>query len=113
MTDSFDVGFLMGLLVGEGSFTGDRKKAAVQVNMHARHAPLLRHMREKWGGKVYGPYLHGGRHHVLWTIRGKDLVRLLVVLDDYVHRVPDEKIHSRWRRLKKRYNLSQQFELLA
>jgi hypothetical protein len=103
----FEIGFLFGLLVGEGSFTGDQKKAAIQVRMHKRHYPLLLHMCELWGGKVYGPYLHDGRHAVVWMVRGKDLLRLLVLLDDHLHRVPDEKIHTRWRKLKKRYGLSQ------
>ena len=86
MTDGFDVGFLMGLLVGEGSFTGDRKKAAVQVKMNTVHRPLLQHMQR---------------------------LGLLVLIDDYLGRIPDVKLRKRWRRLKKRYGLSQQFELLA
>ena len=112
-SSDFEIGFLFGLLVGEGSFTGDHKKAAIQVRMHRRHEPLLRHMRDLWGGKVNGPYLHDGRHSVVWMVRGKDLLRLLVLLDEHLHRIPDEKIHSRWRKMKRRYNLSQQFELLG
>lgn len=108
----FEIGFLFGLLVGEGSFTGDGKRPAVRVNMHARHEQLLRHMRELWGGKVHGPYVHDGRHHVIWTVDGKALLRLLVLFDDHLHRVPDGKFHKRWRRLKDLYGLSQQFDLL-
>lgn len=108
----FEIGFLFGLLVGEGSFTGDKRQGAVQVRMHVRHEPLLRSMCEQWGGRLNGPYEHDGRHSVVWMVRGNDLLRLLVLLDDHLHRVPDEKLHKRWRRLKRRYGLSQQFDLL-
>jgi hypothetical protein len=41
MNDDFKLGFVMGIISGEGSFTGDYRKPALQVKMHARDITLL------------------------------------------------------------------------
>ena len=40
--DAFEAGAILGLLIGEGHFGGDRKQAHVTIKMHVRHEPLLR-----------------------------------------------------------------------
>jgi len=53
---SYEEGFLMGVLVGEGHFGGDRLRPHVILHMHARQEKLL-----TWfltmvpGSKLYGP----------------------------------------------------------
>lgn len=55
---AYEKGFLLGLLIGEGSFCGDGRQPQIVIHMHARHEPLLR-----WvlgilpGGRLYGPYV--------------------------------------------------------
>ena len=73
MTDDFKLGFVMGLITGEGSFTGDYRKPALQVKLHARDIVVLEALRDMFGGKIYGPYTHGDRYYCLWVLRGEEL----------------------------------------
>jgi hypothetical protein len=73
MNDDFKLGFVMGIISGEGSFTGDYRKPALQVKMHARDITLLESLREMFGGNIYGPYTHSDRYYCLWILRGEEL----------------------------------------
>jgi len=69
-----DLGFLVGLLVGEGSFGGDGKQPQLTLRMHVRHADLFHRLVELVpGSKLYGPYGHGGRNYFQWMVRGQVL----------------------------------------
>jgi len=90
--DPRDVGFLVGLLVGEGSFGGDGKQPQVTLRMHVRHRDVfLRLVQLVPGSKLYGPYHHGGRHYLQWMTRGAALREYLApllldaidLMDDY------------------------------
>jgi len=73
-----DLGFLIGLLVGEGSFGGDGKQPQLTLRMHVRHADLFQRLVELVpGSKLYGPYGHGGRNYFQWMVRGQVLRREL------------------------------------
>lgn len=73
MNDDFKLGYAMGILVSQGSFTRDRKQAALQVKLHTRDEGLLDLLFEMFGGRIYGPYLHGERNYKIWLLRGDDL----------------------------------------
>ncbi len=90
--DALSLGFLLGILVGEGSFGGDGKQPQVTIRMHVRHRDVfLRLVELVPGSKLYGPYHHGGRHYHQWMVRGEALRRALLptllthraVLGDY------------------------------
>ncbi len=74
----FEYGLLIGLLVGEGYFGGDRKQPQVVVKMHARHLAVFNWLVSRWGGKLYGPYHHDGRHYYQWMARGQYLKEVLL-----------------------------------
>ena len=77
----FDRGFLVGLLVGEGSFGGDGKQPQVTLRMHTRHESLFRWLTTKFPrSRLYGPYHHGGRSYYQWMARGRVLVEDLLPL---------------------------------
>ena len=79
--DEFSLGFLIGLLVGEGHFGGDGRQAQVTLRMHVKHEKLFRWLeRAIPQGKLYGPYSHGGRKYYQWMIRGAPLHDWLVPL---------------------------------
>jgi hypothetical protein len=109
---SYEEGFLMGVLVGEGHFGGDRFHAHVILHMHARHEKLL-----TWfltmvpGSKLYGPYLHDGRHCMQWMARGKALRQELlpILLRNFDHL--DDHIQHRIRRMISKYKLCDQGQL--
>jgi len=78
LTD-FEAGYLLGLLVGEGSFGGTGKHPQVTLRMHARHAKLFLWLERRLpGSKLYGPYFHGGRSYLQWMARGSFLRQELV-----------------------------------
>lgn len=73
MTDK-EIGFLIGILAGEGHFGGDGRQPQITLRMHTRHADLFFWLeRTLPGGKLYGPYHHGGRSYYQWMARGRFL----------------------------------------
>lgn len=73
VNQSLRPGYVMGLIVGEGSFTGDRAAPALSVKLHELDPQPLRFLRRTLGGRIYGPYQHAGRHYRLFVLRGLDL----------------------------------------
>jgi hypothetical protein len=105
MPTQFDVGFLVGLLVGEGHFGGDGRQAQVTLRMHVRHEAIFRWLERTFpGGRLYGPYHHGGRDYLQWMARGPYLRDELVPLLD-LWLSPDLDRHSfdRFQLMKARY----------
>ena len=79
--DDLSVGFLLGLLVGEGHFGGDGRQPQVTLRMHVRHERLFRWLTTAFpGGRLYGPYHHGGRAYYQWMARGDYLRTVLAPL---------------------------------
>ena len=77
----FQLGFLLGILAGEGHFGGDGRQPQVTLRMHTRHERLFRWLQRAFpGGRLYGPYHHGGRDYYQWMARGEYLRRTLVPL---------------------------------
>jgi hypothetical protein len=90
----FDRGFLVGLLIGEGSFGGDGKQPQVTLRMHTRHEAIFNWLTARFPrAKLYGPYNHGGRSYYQWMARGRTLVEdLLPLLERYV--TPELDAHA-------------------
>ncbi len=81
LATEFEVGVLVGILVGEGHFGGDGRQPHVTLRMHVRHEPLFRWIERTFpGGRLYGPYNHGGREYFQWMARGAFLRDELVPL---------------------------------
>lgn len=78
-----DVGFLLGVLVGEGHFGGDGRQPQITLRMHTRHEGTFRWLERTYpGGRLYGPYHHGGRSYFQWMARGRYLREVLVPVID-------------------------------
>lgn len=90
--ESFGLGYAMGIIVGEGSFTGDRQQPSLEVKLHRRDVEPLEHLQRTLGGRIYGPYARGGRHHYAYMLRGRELRRALPVLQEH--------LPSSWKRLQ-------------
>jgi hypothetical protein len=103
----FDTGLLVGLLIGEGHFGGDGRQPQVTLRMHTDHESLFRWIERTFpGGKLYGPYHHGGRSYYQWMARGRFLrERLLPILERHLTASVDEKAFRRFCEMKKRYGL--------
>jgi hypothetical protein len=79
----FERGFLIGLLVGEGSFGGDGRQPQVVLRMHVRHERIFRWLENRFPQcRLYGPYNHDGRRYYQWMARGRALVEELLPLLD-------------------------------
>lgn len=106
LTD-FEVGFLVGILVGEGHFGGDGRQPHVTLRMHTDHEALFRWLEKTFpDGKLYGPYHHSGRSYFQWMARGAFLRNeLLPILDRHLVAELDGKAFGRYRAMKRRYRL--------
>ena len=74
----------MGLIVGEGSFTGDRQQPALQIRMHRRDLEALEQVQRELGGRIFGPYAHAGRNGYVYLLRGAELRRALPILHQFL-----------------------------
>ena len=101
----FDFGFLVGLLVGEGHFGGDGRQPHVTLRMHVRHEAIFDWLERTFpGGRVYGPYHHGGRDYLQWMARGAFLRdELAPVLDRFLSPSRDQHSFDRYQLMKDRY----------
>ena len=105
---AFLEGFLVGILVGGGHFGGDGKQPQVTLRMHVRHESLFRWIETHFpGGRLYGPYTHGGRSYYQWMARGSFLrERLLPILERRLTPELDAKAHASFLEMKSRYRLA-------
>lgn len=102
-----EIGFLVGILVGEGHFGGDGRQPQVTLRMHVDHESLFRWIERHFpGGRLYGPYHHSNRHYYQWMARGRFLRETLVPLLDR-HLTPDldAKTYGRYLAMRERYRL--------
>jgi len=102
-----DVGFFLGILVGEGHFGGDGKQPQITLRMHTDHEALFDWLLVRFPrSKLYGPYHHGGRSYFQWMARGRALREdILPLLDAYLEPDMDDKAWRRYQEMKQRYGL--------
>ena len=50
MATQFEIGYLVGLLVGEGHFGGDGRRPQVTLRMHIRHEAIFRWIERTFPG---------------------------------------------------------------
>jgi hypothetical protein len=105
MPTQFEIGFLVGLLVGEGHFGGDGRQPLVTLRMHVRHEAIFRWLEQTFpGGRVYGPYHHGGRDYFQWMARGSFLRdELTPLLERFLSPGLDEHSFDRFEQMKAHY----------
>ena len=105
MAEESEVGILVGLLVGEGHFGGDGRQPQVTLRMHVRHEAVFRWLERHFpGGKLYGPYDHGGRHYFQWMARGSFLRdELLPILEARITAELDGHSYARLQEMRERY----------
>lgn len=90
--DLFAIGYAMGLIAGEGSFTGDRQQPSLEIRMHRRDIEPLEDVRRVLGGRIFGPYTHGGRPLFVYMLRGRELKDALPMLLEH--------LPSSWKRVQ-------------
>ena len=105
MPSEFELGTLVGLLVGEGHFGGDGRQPQITLRMHVRHQAMFLWLERTFpGGKLYGPYNHGGRHYYQWMARGPYLRDyLLPLLEARMSPQLDGYSYQRLEEMRRRY----------
>jgi len=105
MPTEFELGVLVGLLVGEGHFGGDGRQPQITLRMHVRHEAVFRWLQETFpGGRLYGPYDHGGRRYFQWMGRGPFLRdELLPLLEPLMSPELDAHSYERFHQMRLRY----------
>jgi hypothetical protein len=100
-----EIGILTGLLIGEGHFGGDGRQPHATLRMHVRHEPLFRWLERTFpGGRLYGPYSHGGREYFQWMARGAYLRdELLPRLEKLIDADLDAYTSARIEEMRARY----------
>jgi hypothetical protein len=103
----FDLGLLVGLLVGEGHFGGDGRQPQITLRMHTDHEALFRWLVDHFpASRLYGPYHHGGRSYFQWMARGEFLRQTLVpMLASRLSPELDGRSWERFRQMRERYRL--------
>jgi hypothetical protein len=98
----FERGYVAGLLVAEGSWTGDKTRGCLAVKMHAHDPEPIDALRRLLGGATYGPYEHDGRRYPYWRLDGPDLVYHLPFFDDLLPPSHKREQYLAW---KEKYGL--------
>jgi hypothetical protein len=96
-TMSHEIAYCMGLIVGEGSFTGDERQPALQVRLHESDPEPLLDLQHVFGGVIYGPYVHDGRHYRFWILRGWQLLDALPYVDRWLPPSRKRRQFDEWR----------------
>ena len=107
VVDQFSLGFLLGILVGEGHFGGDGKQPHITLRMHVKHENIFKWLLHSVpGSKLYGPYRHGGRNYYQWMVRG-DILRekIAPLLHKTTFRYLDPYNYSRFLKMAEEYNI--------
>ena len=82
--DLFALGYALGLVAGEGSFTGDRQQPSLEIRAHRRDIEPLEDVRRVLGGRIFGPYTHSGRQLYVYMLRGRELKAALPVIEEHL-----------------------------
>ena len=108
MATAVEEGILVGVLIGEGHFGGDGRQAQVTLRMHTAHEALFRWIDRTFpGGRLYGPYHHGGRSYFQWMARGAFLRDVLLpILERHLTPELDARAAERFRAMKEQYGLT-------
>lgn len=96
-SDPFKVGYAMGIIVGEGSFTHSRSCPVLSVKLHERDPIPLVLVRYLLGGHIYGPYQSQGRRFLVWVLRGLELEANIPVFDRYLPSSYRRDQYDAWR----------------
>jgi hypothetical protein len=86
MTDEFLRGYVAGLIVGEGSFSGSATHPRLSMKQRS-NLPPLEACRDLLGGRIHGPYSHTGkdgtaRVYHMWCLDGSSLIAAMPTLGE-------------------------------
>jgi hypothetical protein len=96
-TPTHEIAFCMGLIVGEGCFSGDLEQPSLEVRLHASDPLPLEDLRSVFGGLLNGPYTYGIRQSRVWTLRGWELEEALPFIDRWLPPSRKRQQYEAWK----------------
>ncbi len=92
----FEIGYIIGLIVAEGSFTGDKKQPSLQLRTQQTDPEPIRHVWRIIGGNLFGPYTHGDRTYSFVILRGEDLKDSLGLFYNHMPECRKRRLFLEW-----------------
>lgn len=100
LVDAYEQGLIAGLIMGSGSWTGDRQQGWLAIKARQEDPEPAATLHRLLGGHLYGPYHHGGRHYYFWRLQGRDLMAALPLFDQLL---PEGETRRRYLAWKEKY----------
>lgn len=108
MSYDFDMGYVMGFIVAEGSFSGDRTHPRVAIKQTENLKPLEM-CKDMLGGRINGPYRYKRKDQYtkdqvydIWALDGKQLMKALPLFEKYL---PESEKLRRFFEWRKKYGI--------
>jgi hypothetical protein len=92
----FEIGYIVGLIVGEGSFTGDKHQPSLQLRMQHTDPEPIKYVWQIIGGNIFGPYTHGERTYTFVIVRGDDLKDSLELFYNHMPECRKRRLFLEW-----------------
>ena len=99
MSIETDMAFAMGMVVVNGSFTGDNFRPLFDFKAHTRDWQRLEALQLIIGGRIHGPYSHGGRTYGVLHVTGPDLYHAAQMFEAHLPASFKRDQFLKWREL--------------
>ncbi len=100
----FERGYLTGLIVGEGSFTGDKTQASFEIGFQFQDLPLCLTLTKLFGGKLY-KFNKGAFYKML--LRGTALKAQIELLNSLMSVASNTYKYTQFQQWLIKYNLQE------
>lgn len=105
--NDFEIGYVIGLLVGESSFSGEKNiRPRLSIKMKDDLHPLNA-CKKLLGGRINGPYVYKykdgiTRTYSMWSLDGKQLVNKIPFIEKYL---PPSRKRNQFLLWRKKFNV--------
>lgn len=82
-TPTFEDGLIVGLLMGRGSFTGDRNQPRISI-LIVNDLEMLQWIKSRIGGTISGPHQDRTMQRYMWQLSGAALQPVIELLSAYM-----------------------------
>jgi hypothetical protein len=83
----FEIGYIIGVIVGEGTFTSSQGSPHMSINLAANDLVTLQYIQQRLGGLIHGPYeseRHYHQPHCIYRLRGAALAEASLMFLEYM-----------------------------
>ena len=99
--ENFNKGYVAGLIVGEGCFSGDALNPRLSIKQRENILPL-KACQDLLGGRINGPYKYGIRAYDVWSLDGQALKSSIEIISKIL---PNSKKLEQFLKWQEKYML--------